>query len=432
MASPPKPRRWSILRFSLRSLLILMTLICIGIVAKQQYDWYRQRQLIHEWIAPLVAKAEAANGDVAKYEEDDRAFSWVAPEGMKDNEQVAIFSYGILELDKSVERVATLKLLVESRGIASIPILRDLVRRTKDRELQALIIHLIAMDRNPDDLPQFELLLDNSEPEIRAAAADAIGWVKQPAYDEPNYIDDTAPGRSNSLPPISLSLLHGRIGALIADLSAGYQSQPPLSEDERQQKIPQRLRDRLEHMMLGGATRLEREAAARALVGWPPPKYSLRVAEWGVWADDRGRRLVTRRALEEIPPFVHQTGNSFASLPHRQIHGQLMILKPVVHLTADCPLAVDLEVKFMRGRPWYAYPRPDTLPAHVDAIWPHFIDESEEREGEDEQDPLKDLAPAHFSKAIPGFIPAIGASASSQAVPAMSFQMAALACIGRA
>ena len=52
-SSTPKPRH-SWLRFSLRSLLILTTLICVGIVARQQYVRWRNRTLVHAWIAPLV------------------------------------------------------------------------------------------------------------------------------------------------------------------------------------------------------------------------------------------------------------------------------------------------------------------------------------------------------------------------------------------
>ena len=114
----PRPRRF--LRFSLRTLLIVMTLICVGIVTWQQWDWQRKRQLIHSWIAPIVARAEAAAGDVLRY--DDSPVTLVAPEGLTDKELIAILRFGTLHLDKPVERMAALKILVEMHGFDSLPI----------------------------------------------------------------------------------------------------------------------------------------------------------------------------------------------------------------------------------------------------------------------------------------------------------------------
>ena len=37
----------------------------------------------------------------------------------------------------------------------------------------------------------------------------------------------------------------------------------------------------------------------------------------------------------------------------------LIVTKPIVHFTADRPLAADVEVIIAQGRPWFAYPRPD-------------------------------------------------------------------------
>ena len=69
--------------------------------------------------------------------------------------------------------------------------------------------------------------------------------------------------------------------------------------------------------MLQGATSDERIAAARALVSWPPKQYRLRVAEWGVWINCKGQLKLVQSVIDEIPKFVHRTGNSCESLADR-------------------------------------------------------------------------------------------------------------------
>jgi hypothetical protein len=50
--APSRRARW--LRFSLRTLLIVVTLLCVGIAGKLKYDWYCKKWLVAEWVAPLV------------------------------------------------------------------------------------------------------------------------------------------------------------------------------------------------------------------------------------------------------------------------------------------------------------------------------------------------------------------------------------------
>ena len=117
--------------------------------------------------------------------------------------------------------------------------------------------------------------------------------------------------------------------------------------------------------MLTGATSAEREAAARALLLWPPPNYELRVAEWGVWSSgDAGQIALIASQLAEIPPFVHRTGDPIDTLGDRYPVHFHSIFKPIIHLTANVPLPVDLRVVIHRGRPWFAYPMPDDW-----AVW---------------------------------------------------------------
>jgi hypothetical protein len=120
----------------------------------------------------------------------------------------------------------------------------------------------------------------------------------------------------------------------------------------------------LERAMVGGATAGEREAAARALAPFPPADYKLRYAEWGVFlADGHGGVALTRAQLDEVPPFVRRIGNPIKELESRaytpvQTGGNF---KPVIHLTASVPIAVDLEAYVRWGRPWVAHPAFDDL-----------------------------------------------------------------------
>ena len=123
-------------------------------------------------------------------------------------------------------------------------------------------------------------------------------------------------------------------------------------------ELPAAMRAALETMMLDGPSSEERMAAARALLAWPPADYRLRVAEWGVWINDGGQLKLAQSVLDEIPPFVHRTGNTVASLSDR-LNPIMIITKPIMHFTADRPLAADVEVLIAQGRPWFAYPRPD-------------------------------------------------------------------------
>jgi hypothetical protein len=109
---------------------------------------------------------------------------------------------------------------------------------------------------------------------------------------------------------------------------------------------------------LDGATAEEREAAARALVSWPPDKFHLRVAEWGVWISNASRMALAKSVVEEIPPFVHRTGNPISSLRSYFLYPSA-VSKPIVHLTSDVALAADVEVHIRAGRPWFGYPMPD-------------------------------------------------------------------------
>ena len=167
----------------------------------------------------------------------------------------------------------------------------------------------MCLSRKPSVLPRLEKYLDDEDPLVRAAAAESLGFIFRPSFaipigDEYGFVMSP---RLNTTPPIDIS---------------GFGQQSAWSTPV---EGPDSLRQRLETMMLQGPTSPERTAAARALVSWPPPSYSLRIAEWGVWIDDGGQLKLVQSVLDEIPPFVHQTGNAAGSFADRI--NQIMVIR---------------------------------------------------------------------------------------------------------
>ena len=364
-SSPSKKRR-SWLRFSLKSLMVLLTLACVVLGGKLKYDWYRKKWLVQKWIGPIAVDARQSKDGKGHFSREELVNLPDWPEGMAAEDEVELLKFGILELEKPIERCSALYLLVEMQREESLPALWSLLPQCRHADTQAVLLHLVSLPQNPEDVSRIKPYLQSPAPEVRAAAAEAIGFIHEPSY---GFAVDFAGGeyvQLNTVPSISgMSLI--RSWHDYDDYEA--------AERERQAKIPASARDSLERTMLHGATDEERTAAARALVAWPPKDYSLRLSEWGVWIDDQGKLGLAKSVLEENPPFVHRIGNPNGSLLMNRSIGVMAISKPIVHLTADRPLAVDLQVAITKGRPWYAYPRPDDITVH----WDPPYDELEKR-----------------------------------------------------
>jgi len=219
---------------------------------------------------------------------------------------------------------------------ASKPLIEVAVR-SKDPEIQKLAIHLLSLHRDESAVEPMTKLLDSEDTtaEVRGAVVDLIGLLHASTY------------------PIKT---HGSEFGL--DCCPVIHPQLRQSDFQVNDSLPKKYRQLLNDIMLSGESSAERIAAARAIVAWPPKDYELRYAEWGVWLDGEGQLKLSKSLLDEIPPFVHQTANPLDSFKDR-IKQAAFMFKPIVHLTANQPMAVDLEVFYFEGRPWYAYPRPD-------------------------------------------------------------------------
>src|SRR5258706_9577745 len=278
-ASPPLPckRRW--LTFSLRSLMILLTLCCLVVGGKLKYDWYQKKWLVGIWVAPIVKETRERKEDEGRASRGYQPPA--APARIRAEDEVRFLEFGILELDTPEERFSALQILVDSRRDASLPIVRDLIPKCRYPDTQAMLLHLLSLARSPDDIPRIEPFLQSRHAEVRGAAAESIGFIHEPTYGfahGPFYWGSAV--HLDTQPVIDASFLVNR-DEPFSRVEIDYEA----IERDRQSKIPMRVRQPLESMMLQGRTQEERTAAARALVTWPPEEYSLRLAEWGVWID---------------------------------------------------------------------------------------------------------------------------------------------------
>lgn len=259
------------------------------------------------------------------------------------------------------DRMQAAGIVVETRAARGLPLLREAFGRESHPDVRAGLLILISMYRDPATGPLIAAALDDPAVQTRIAAADAMGILHAPAYPipmesgifpSPTFQPPIAgrPGPSISLfELVQFSITHGA--------SRPYRMSTDRLADGSV-SLPAEYRQKLEAMMLGAATAPEREAAARALVRWPPENYSLRISEWGVWIDDHAELKLAQSVLDEIPPQVHRLGNARSEFAKR-INPITIITKPIMHITVTHPMAVDISAEIAAGRPWFAYPRPD-------------------------------------------------------------------------
>lgn len=257
------------------------------------------------------------------------------PHGLSQDEQIVALHCTILNGPSRKSKVAAIKILISTASLSDgLPIILDAIARESDSEVKVLETRLLGFAGTPSSVEKLLTLMEDSDPAVREAAADSLGIIHHPAWPQ-------RPGRSD-------------IRTIASD--------PPIVPWRGPSAIgPQyftRARAALERTLTGGATSGERHAAARALAHWPHKTYDLRYAEWGVFmADAKGKMQFVREQLAEIPPFVHRIGNPANDMQPDVHYLPMPVWKPVIHLTADKPIAVDLEVSILDGRPWVVYPR---------------------------------------------------------------------------
>ncbi|MDP7018656.1 MAG: HEAT repeat domain-containing protein [Pirellulaceae bacterium] len=391
------------IRLSLRSLLLFVTLCAIGVFAKQQYDVHQRIEVARQWVTGNVRLP----GSV---------WQSTVPSSAKDlspEERREILILGAKHLRESTERVGALRLIVELHPAETRATALRLLAESRDPLIRKHCLQLLGLMRRTEDLDAVRAALADDDGEVRAAALDAIGVIREPSYPIPNEraaFSMEGPPRLRSNPPILLVNLFVFLGS--KPQGPVFVPGPQISRNVHQ--TPPWTRPELEKKMLSGVTTSEREAAARGLVNWPPPNHVLRIAEWGVWLDSDSRLASADQALAGIPEFVHRAGNTAASWGDR-ISPILIVDKPVIHITVNRPMAVDLGVMINWGRPWLVYPRPDDFKINVASVSRmnvRSVDEFLEQFDRDEIGQLSKLstgypwvAPRH---PVSGFIFAVG------------------------
>ena len=352
--NPPK-KSWS--SFSIRTLLILITLVGIGIAAKIQWDHRQKMNLLTGWIDRCEQALQKDWYQGVQCSVD-----------MPSAEQIKILTYGTLHSKTIRQRTICLKLLFENFADESLSALTKIAFHGQDLEMRCHAIHLLALLRDDKTALKLEVYLNANadlDPQLRTAIIDCIGLTRAPSHEISNsdaLLDSDPPIEiSNYLYDAQVREVEKLINVNRADRKIqveALQHFPIQSNFRWYNSLPESTRTTLEQAMLAGDSSLEREAAARAIVAWPPDDYQLRFAEWGVWINVDGEFTLAEQILDEIPPFVHQTNNDLSSFEDRMTIPTI-VTKPIIHLTANRPMSVDLEVLISGGKPWFAYPKPD-------------------------------------------------------------------------
>src|SRR5262245_13609840 len=195
--------RASWLRFSLRTLMIVFTVLCIGIAGKLKYDWYRKKWLAAQWVASLL---EPAHNWQTRFPGGPAVPP--APADVSASEVTEILQIGILELDSSAERYAALDILIDSRPGDAVPILRRIVGKCRHADEQAMLLHVISLVRDPEDIPRIEPYLNSKSPQARAAAAESLGYIHEPSYGFAlGFFYSGSSARLNTNPPVNVTPL---------------------------------------------------------------------------------------------------------------------------------------------------------------------------------------------------------------------------------
>ncbi|MFT5522491.1 MAG: hypothetical protein ACI9HK_000435 [Pirellulaceae bacterium] len=354
MTEKPPQRRW--FSFQLRTLLILMALCCLGMYAKIQWDWHQKLKVVEGWAATVQVDDDwdFKNAQTAT------PVLPVSGKNFSKEEQLAMLQIAAISLDDPKMQVGCLKLMVELHPADALKYLYKIAVKGRGTEVRVNALRLIGIHRNVNSVKHIRPLLDDSNPAVRGGAAECLGLIHCPSYDTPPSQQFSGLGGwIDCRPPIQISIL----GQTIFNISMGADSIPA---DEI--KLPLEIRKRIVEIMVDGETDDERMGAARALVRWQPENYKLRYAEWGVWISSGGELELVHSVLDEIPEFVHRTGDPIQELESERVNQIFIINKPIAHITVDQPLAVDVSAYIHQGRPWFAFPRPNNYVVGVGQV----------------------------------------------------------------
>lgn len=167
----------------------------------------------------------------------------------------------------TADRMVGLQILVEQWPEYIESTLTFAITRESDGALRALELHVLALYRDPATADLFASHLTDSDTDVRAAAADGLCVLHGLGFQNPAGPNLPELLRLRPAPPEFIGQLWRRWNENVERLKRLGLVTPATVA------MPESTRDELERMMLNGTSWQERQAAARAIAGWPPAHY---------------------------------------------------------------------------------------------------------------------------------------------------------------
>ena len=350
--------------FSLKSLLIITLLSCIFISWRvNQYNY----GTVDDWIDSVLEKHEQQNPTVGQA--GGEAVLMPCQADISEEEQIRLLMNATRWLPTSSRRNCVLKIIAEQFPAKSHDLFVQLIQDTQDEDLKRNCILLASIFRDESDIDLFKKFLDDEQALVRSAAVDAISIVHSPAFPMPAGFDYTQSDCVAAfdcepriyLVPIINTLVDGSLKYSKRQNWNVYRAECSVIRwrDKSDRKLDSSIIEKIKRMLLEDPDEGVRSAAARAARKWTPENYSLRIAEWGVWINDGNNLTLAQSVIDEIPLFVHRVGNDMQSIESDRKNSMIVITKPIIHVTVDTPMVIDLAVRISAGRPWFGFPLPD-------------------------------------------------------------------------
>ena len=333
-----------------------MLLSCI-FVAWRVYRY--NHATVNDWIDSVLARHEQI--DPATGQPGGGAALVPCQADISEEEQIRLLLNATRWLPTSSRRNCVLKIIAEQFPSKSHDLFVQLIQATEDDDLKRNCILLVSIFREESDIDLLKEFLDDENPILRSAAVDAISIIHSPTFPMPAGFDNTVQVDAvfGCEPRINLKpIIHTLIRE--KDRSTAWPLRGSIEwQDKSDRKLDSDIIDKIKQMLLEDPDEKVRSAAARAVRKWQPKNYSLRVAEWGVWINDGNNLTLAQSIIDEIPLFVHRVGNDMSSIEAGRTNSVIIITKPIIHVTVDAPMVIDLAVRISAGRPWFGFPLPD-------------------------------------------------------------------------
>ena len=332
-----------------------------------------------DWIGEVVELADKRCDQPPNPNLPGLSPSFYEPKGMTEAQKVAFILKGIQTEKTARRRLCCLKILVERFPLTTDKKIESIATNgSLDLDIRRRAIWIAGIMRNEKSITWLEKLLGSMEPTVRESAIDALGFILFPYYLDkfwaPTYFDPMGVHIGGDIPiHVSSAFKFGvlkrstfagmddqKASKMLVGVHPGKKVLKKLGDEATRKRIVKRLTD----IMLKGRSQEERIAAARALAGYKPDEYKMRVAEWGVWVESEGQLQLAKTVLDEIPPIAYQTTKQIAELKKR-VNQIMIVTKPIIHVTVDRPLSIDVQAHIRKGQPWFTYPRPSCFEIDV-------------------------------------------------------------------